>query len=138
MAADLDRNARRLESWGLPTPATFAYPYGDVGSAVKRLAHQRFTFARGVHRGDLGRGSDLNQAPAVAMDGPAGEASARDAIESAAERGRWLVLFGHAVQPRRDEFAIAPDALARLAGFARERGLEIVTARAGAEHWRAT
>ncbi len=132
LAADLDRNARAFADWGLPPARTFAYPYGDVGAATKAVAASRFALCRGVHAGLLGEGSDLNQAPAIAMDGEAGEARAHAALERAASRGEWLILFAHQVTPEVGEFAVAPEALARLLDAARGRGLDVVTAAEGA------
>lgn len=132
LAADLDRNARAFADWGLPPARTFAYPYGDVSGPTKAVAAARFALCRGVHAGLVGAGGDLNQAPAVAMDGEGGEERALAALERAAGRGEWLILFAHQVTTEPGEFAIAPDALARLADLAHGRGLDVVTAAEGA------
>ena len=95
------------------------------------MAARRFRLSRGVAAGAIGRGSDLAQAPAVGLDGPEGEASAAVALRRAAERGEWLILFAHRVAPEPGEFAVHPQALARLADRAGALDLEVVTAAEG-------
>jgi peptidoglycan/xylan/chitin deacetylase (PgdA/CDA1 family) len=128
--ADLDRSRETLTAWGLPCPATFAYPYGDVSAASKRLAN-RFTLARALHPGLVDRGSDLNQAPAVGIEGDDGEQTARRWLARVQENGGWLILFTHGVEPEPTEFSASADALTRLADEALARGLEVVTVAEG-------
>lgn len=132
IAADLDRNLSTLVAWGLPPPTTFAYPYGDVSRGAKRVARERFALARALHPGLVDRGSDLNQAPAVGIEGEAGEATARRWLGRVARRGGWLILFTHGVELAPTEFSAGADALARLADEAVARGLEVVTVAEGA------
>ncbi|CAN5222193.1 oligosaccharide deacetylase HfsH [soil metagenome] len=135
--ADLDRNARALSDWGLPAPATFAYPFGDVGFASKRVAGARFQLARGLHHGIVKAGADLAQAPAVGVEGDGGEALAHDWLEQLSQGGGWLILFSHAVTDLPSPFGMSKTALAGLADAATERGFEVVTVAQGAARVRA-
>ena len=58
-------------------PTTFAYPVRRrrAGEPSARLAG-RFGLLRALHHGLVGAGADLNQAPAVGVEGPDGEALA--------------------------------------------------------------
>ena len=133
--ADLDRNRKRLEAWGLPAPRTFAYPFGDVSAQAKREIDRRFALSRGVHRGLIRPGADLNQAPAVGVEGVGGEALARAWLARLAAQGGWLILFTHGVTPSPEPFGASADGLARLVDEALARGFEPVTAAEGARRF---
>jgi len=129
---DVDRNARALSDWGLPRPVTFAYPFGDVAPATKRALAPRFALMRALHPGLVTAGADLNQAPAVGVEGPGGEALARRWLDRAADRGGWLILCTHDVAAAPSPYGCTPAALARLADAALAEGLEVVTVAEGA------
>lgn len=134
IAADLDKNRRQLADWGIKAPASFAYPYGDVGAPAKRTVSERYRLARALHPGLIGRGADLNQAPAVGIEGADGEAVARRWLKRLHDRGGWLILFTHGVEPEPTEFSAGAGALTRLVDEALGGGFEIVTVAEGA--WR--
>jgi peptidoglycan/xylan/chitin deacetylase (PgdA/CDA1 family) len=94
---DAAHNAEVLTAWGAPPPATFAWPYGDVAAGPKRALAGRFSLLRGVRRGLITAGSDLNQAPSVGIEGLDGEAIARRWLRRAARRRACLILFTHDV-----------------------------------------
>jgi peptidoglycan/xylan/chitin deacetylase (PgdA/CDA1 family) len=129
---DAARNAEALSAWGAPLPATFAWPYGDVAAGPKRALAGRFSLLRGLHEGLITAGTDLNQAPAVGVEGPEGEATARRWLGRAARRGAWLILATHDVAEPASPWGCTPDALARLADEALALGFEVVTVAEGA------
>ena len=132
MAAELDANGERLAAAGAPAPAAFAYPYGEVGFAAKRVVGARFALGRTVTAGLVGRGTDLAQAPAVGIEGPDGEAVARRWIARAAASGAWLILYTHDVRPQPSPWGCTPEALERTVALALASGLQPVTAGEGA------
>lgn len=132
VAADLERNRAALAALNAPEPVTFAYPYGDVGFPAKRLIAERFSLSRGLHHGLIEAGSDLNQAPAVGIEGPRGEAVARRWLARAHARNAWLILYTHDVREAPSPWGCAPDVLARLIDEALEDGFEVVTVAEGA------
>jgi peptidoglycan/xylan/chitin deacetylase (PgdA/CDA1 family) len=129
---DVARNAETLAAWGLPRPTTFAYPFGDVAPAAKRALAGRFALMRAVHPGLVTAGTDLNQAPAVGVEGADGEACARRWLSRAAGRPAWLILFTHDVADDPTEWGCTPAALERLADTALAAGFEVVTVAEGA------
>lgn len=132
-ASDIDRNAETLAGWGVTeTMETFAYPYGDVGFPAKAEVARRFTLSRALHRGVIARGTDLNQAPAVGIEGDDGEAVASRWIDRAAASKAWLILYTHGVEDQPTPFGCSAAALARLVDRALEHGFQVVTAREGA------
>lgn len=130
--ADVDENARTLAAWGAPPPVNFAYPYGDVSPAAKSALSGRFQTLRALHHGLIERGSDLNQAPGVGIEGPDGEAVAMRWLEAAAQRRAWVILYTHDVSETPSPWGCTPAALARLIDRAVTGGFDIVTVAEGA------
>jgi peptidoglycan/xylan/chitin deacetylase (PgdA/CDA1 family) len=130
-AADVERNRAALLELGAPEPVSFAYPYGDVSVPAKAALAARFGLLRGLHHGLVRRGSDLNQAPAVGVEGPDGEKTALDWIERAARERAWLILYTHDVEPEPSPWGCTPQALDRLIDAALAHGLEVVTVAEG-------
>ena len=87
IAADVARNTAALESLGLPEPVTFAYPYGDVSVAAKKALGGRFALLRALHHGLIEDGTDLNQAPAVGVEGPVQQSLQRSGLRAPGRRG---------------------------------------------------
>ena len=132
IAADVARNHAVLSDWGVRDLSTFAYPYGDVSTAAKSALGARYRLLRALHRGLVEDGTDLNQAPAVGIEGPGGEAVAASWIARAIRRRAWLILYSHDVSDRPTPWGCTPDALGRLADQARAAGCDIVTVAEGA------
>ncbi|HEX8570749.1 MAG TPA: polysaccharide deacetylase family protein [Caulobacteraceae bacterium] len=135
--AELDRNAAALASWGLPAPATFAYPFGEVSPAAKSRAADRFALARSVRRGLVRGGSDLAQAPAVGLVGPQADRTARAWIEKARRADGWIIFYTHDVRDEPSAWGATPGALAASVDAAIAAGLEVVTVAEGARRMRA-
>jgi peptidoglycan/xylan/chitin deacetylase (PgdA/CDA1 family) len=133
IARDIDRNRDALAALGLGPPTTFAYPFGDVSAEAKRATGDRFRLCRALHHGLIAPGSDLNQAPAVGIEGDDGEAVARRWMRAVLRRGGWLILYTHALGPAASEFGCSVEAFERLVDEAIALGLDIVTIDRGAE-----
>jgi len=132
IARDLDRNQQTLVGLGLPEPKTFAFPFGDVSAGAKRVAGARFRLCRALHHGVIGPGADLNQAPAVGIEGDDGEAVARRWMRAASRQGAWLILYTHILGPAASEFGCSVETFTRLVDEAIAGGFEIVTVERGA------
>jgi peptidoglycan/xylan/chitin deacetylase (PgdA/CDA1 family) len=124
-------NRAAFEAHGMPTPRTFAYPYGDVSFAPKTVLAPRFDLLRALHHGLVEGGTDLNQAPSVGLEGPNGEVTAIAWLRRAAQRKAWLILNGHDVQPNPSPWGCTPDTLRRVIDEALALGFEIVTVSEG-------
>ena len=130
--ADVEENARAFAGWNLPPPTSFAYPYGDVASGPKQALASRYSTLRALHHGVIAKGTDLNQTPAVGIEGPDGEAVARRWLNQAKVQQAWLILYTHDVAPEPSQWGCTPDALARLLDQAVLEGFQIVTVAEGA------
>jgi peptidoglycan/xylan/chitin deacetylase (PgdA/CDA1 family) len=129
LEADLDANAKMLSRWGERDLESFAYPYGDVAARAKALLGERFSTVRALHHGVIEKGSDLNQLPAVGIEGADGEDVARRWMQTALAKSAWLILFTHDVRPEPSPWGCMPQTLARLADEAMTAGFEILTVR---------
>lgn len=136
LEADLAANASMLNRWGERDLESFAYPYGDVAPHTKALLGERFTTVRALHHGVIERGADLNQLPAVGIEGPDGEAIARRWMATALARKAWLILFTHDVRPDPSPWGCTPETLERLADEAVASGFEVLTVREAARKLR--
>jgi peptidoglycan/xylan/chitin deacetylase (PgdA/CDA1 family) len=135
---DVEQNRAALQALGAPDPTAFAYPYGDVSAPAKMALGARFGLLRALHHGLIGQGSDLNQAPAVGIEGPDGEETARGWLKRAVAERAWLILYTHDVRPYPSPFGCTPDALERLVDEAIAGGAEIVTVAEGCRRLAAT
>jgi peptidoglycan/xylan/chitin deacetylase (PgdA/CDA1 family) len=129
---DVARNAEVLAEWGAGRPTTFAYPFGDVAPGPKRALAGRFDLLRALHPGMIAAGSDLNQAPAVPVEGPGGEALAMRWLERAVHGRAWIILCTHDVADTPSAWGCTPATLERLADAALAAGFEVVTVAEGA------
>jgi peptidoglycan/xylan/chitin deacetylase (PgdA/CDA1 family) len=129
---DVDRNAESLAAWGAGEPVSFAYPYGDVASPAKTALSGRFKTLRALHHGLITDGADLNQAPAVGIEGEAGEAVAGAWLDKAKTRKAWLILYTHDVAEQPSQWGCTTAALERLIDRAVADGFDVVTVAEGA------
>ena len=129
---DVGRNDEVLAAWGVGPTTTFAYPYGDVSHDAKRVTSGRFAVARALHHGLIETGADLNQAPAVGIEGQDGAEVAKRWLERAAARKAWLILYTHDVRETPSPVGCTPQALSGLIDAAIALGFDIVTVAEGA------
>lgn len=132
--ADETRNAEALAALGLQAPQTFAYPYGEISVPAKKALAPRFGLLRALHHGVIAPGTDLNQAPAVGIEGPDGEEVAARWMDEAARRKAWLILYTHDVRPDPSPWGCTPQTLGRLIEKALTGGFEVVTVAEGCRH----
>ena len=130
--ADVDRNAESLAAWGAGEPVSFAYPYGDVAAPAKTALSGRFKTLRALHHGLIADGADLNQAPAVGIEGEDGEAVAQTWMYKAKARKALLILYTHDVADEPSQWGCTTTALERLVDHALAEGFEVVTVAEGA------
>ncbi|MDB5429208.1 MAG: polysaccharide deacetylase [Caulobacter sp.] len=124
---DAALNDEVLRAWGAPSATSFAYPYGDVSAAAKQALAHRFTTLRALHHGLIETGSDLNQAPAIGIEGPDGEGAALRWMMRAAAKKAWLILYTHDVAESPSEWGCTPVALERLIAAADRLGFDVAT-----------
>ncbi|MET4684475.1 polysaccharide deacetylase family protein [Brevundimonas faecalis] len=123
---DLDANDAALSGMGAPQ-VHFAFPYGEVSPHAKALLASRYASLRGVHKGLVRNGDDLNQLPGVGIEGDDGLTVARGWIDRAVADTAWLILYTHDVRETHSPWGCTPDALSWLIRHAKESGCDIRT-----------
>ncbi len=126
---DVRQNAEAFESWGLPRPTNFAYPYGDVSARCKTVLAPSFDTMRGLHHGIVSRRSDRHQLPAVGLEGADALTVGRMWIDRLVDRGGWLILYTHDVDRNPSPWGCDPDVFEELIDHTIARGAEIMTVR---------
>ena len=131
--AEFERNAAFLrDAVGEISVASFAYPFGQVSLAAKRVVAARFASGRGI-REAMNRGRvDLAQLSAFGLERYRGSQDPGAWLRRAVEEGGWLHVFTHDVSPAPSPYGCAPDDLARFVDAALEAGLRFVTQDEGA------
>lgn len=129
--ADVAQNTQALASWGVGEAVSFAYPYGDVAAPAKTALAGRFKTLRALHHGLVANGADLNQAPAVGIEGEDGEAVALHWLDQAHRRKAWLILYTHDVAETPSAWGCTVEALERLVDGAVNAGFDVVTVAEG-------
>lgn len=129
---EIARNAKALADWGLPPAVSFAYPYGDVGVPAKCVLAGRFLSLRTVERALIEKDADLNLMPAVGIEGPDGEETARRWLGKAKAANAWLIFFTHDVVDTPSQYGCTPATLERVAAQVVADGFDVVTVAEGA------
>lgn len=127
--ADIDRNLSTLQAMGAVTPIRqFAYPYGETDFRLKRALAGRFRAARGVLPGVVRPNADRMQLRAFEINGRDWTLRrALNAIEAAAHRPAWIILFTHDVRARPSEWGTTPGALRQLVATAHDAGAALLS-----------
>lgn len=124
---DVDCNQALLQTFGAPRSQTFSYPYGEVSALARRTLASKYRAMRALQPGISATSADLNQLPAVGIEGRGGEDIAAVWIERAARKNGWLILYTHDVRREPSPWGCTPQALEKLVGHALDFGFEIRT-----------
>ncbi len=124
---DIDDNQAQLRIYGAPPSQTFSYPYGEVSAKARRTLASRYRAMRALQPGISRTSADLNQLPAVGVEGPDGEAIADAWLDKAVRGNAWLILFTHDVRREPSPWGCTPAALERLLKRANALGFDIRT-----------
>ena len=104
---------------GLSPSANFAYPFGDVTLAAKRVLGEHMTSCRGVFGGLNGPRVDLNLLRANSLYGDASQmARVERLLRENEKQGTWLIFYTHDVRPNPSPYGCTPELLERAARLA--------------------
>jgi peptidoglycan/xylan/chitin deacetylase (PgdA/CDA1 family) len=126
--ADIDRNRAFFQDLGGSLAVNFAYPFGCVNPAVKRLIGDTFISARGIRARLNLEYADLALLNAVGLsDCLWTEESLAQLIGRAAQKKAWLIFVTHAVAPDPDRFGCTPSLLEFAVREAKTCGCRVMT-----------
>ena len=103
-----------------------------MAHGAKAALGGRYKVLRALNHGLIEHGTDLNQAPAVGIEGPDGERTAHAWLGRAIKRKAWLILYSHDVSDSPTDWGCTPGALERLIEASLAAGCEVVTVAEGA------
>jgi peptidoglycan/xylan/chitin deacetylase (PgdA/CDA1 family) len=129
--AEARRNQDAFVAHGLPRPATFAFPFGDVSPRAKSALSSDYQMLRATWPGLLRQGGDLDAAPAVAIEGASAFDAARAWLERAAAERAWVILYSHDVSETPSPFGCTPAALTQAVDLAAALDVQVVTVAEG-------
>lgn len=125
ITCDVNLNGATLAEHGLAAE-TFAYPYGEISPLAKRVLGPRFRALRTVKPGMVAGSADLAGLPGIGIEGPGGEARARQWLTRARPRNAWVILFTHDVRTAPSEWGCTPEGLERLVSGAIADGFQVL------------
>lgn len=131
LISDMERNAAALAEI-IPgyRMTNFAYPFGNLDLASKRLMAERFDTARGIWTGINADSADMALLTAQKIyEGEGNYRRALKMMDDLKARSGWLILFTHDVRANHSPFGSTPQDLERMAAAARESGCDILTMR---------
>lgn len=112
---------------GRCTSGNFAYPFGDVTLAAKRLVGANVVSARGIWPGVNGPLVDLNLLRANSLYGDISSFSkVRELILENERRQSWLIFYSHDVSSAPSRYGCTPELLRIAISFALQRGARIL------------
>jgi peptidoglycan/xylan/chitin deacetylase (PgdA/CDA1 family) len=105
---DIARTTETFSALGLPKAASFAYPYGEVTTPVKKALSGQYKLLRGIH--DIGKSEhiDLNQAASQRLYSGHSLRNCLDIISGLEKTPKWVTFFTHDVRDNPSEFGCTP------------------------------
>ena len=112
----------------LSPSGSFAYPYGEVTLAAKKLLGPVMKSCRGTFGGFNGPDVDLNLLRANRLYGGVDQAGlAKQLILENEQRRSWLIFYSHDVANNPSPFGCTPGLLEQVVSFAVNRGVRLLT-----------
>lgn len=108
---DVGKGQRAMREMGIPCLTTnFAYPFGEVTLAAKKVLGKEMMSCRGIYSGLNGPLIDLNLLRANSIYGGLDRLTALERlIRENEQRGCWLILYTHDIRSSPSRFGCTPE-----------------------------
>jgi len=105
---DIGQTTEKFTALGLPKARSFAYPYGEVTTAIKKTLSSQYELLRGID--DIGTRTqiDLNQAASQRLYSGESFKKCLNLISSLEQTPRWVTFFTHDVRENPSQFGCTP------------------------------
>lgn len=124
--SDASRNRQVLGELGVHEVNSFAFPYGDVSFASKKILAAFYATLRGVQPGINHRFADANQLLAVPLEGDLPDADyALSFLRALASKPGWLIFYTHDVRKDCSDWGCTPTLLKHVIEAAVQMGATI-------------
>jgi peptidoglycan/xylan/chitin deacetylase (PgdA/CDA1 family) len=128
VSADLKKNQRYFEEIGVPPAQSFAYPYGCVNPAIKRICGDAYGLCRGIHPGINTDQADRRLLPAIPLyDATWSTGKSEQTLETVARTEGIVVFFTHGVEEAPGPFDCSPRLLSETLAIANRFDLPLLT-----------
>ena len=119
---DIAKNSAALSDLlGDFVAVNFAYPFGELSLAAKRLLASRFWSCRGIGQGFNSGLADLAELRATRIHARSYDAARfRDLIEHNRAAGGWLIFYTHDVAAAPSRYGCTPGQLDEIIGYTAE------------------
>jgi len=106
----------------------FAYPYGAVTAAAKRIVGKEMQSCRGTYHGVNGPVVDLNLLRANPLYGDTEKLeSVRQLLAENEETRGWLIFYTHDVRKNPSAYGCTPELFESVVKMVQERSMKILT-----------
>jgi len=123
---DSAKNRQRLQQLGVPDIQTFAFPFGDVSFASKKMLGQQYQTLRGVQPGINHSHADSNQLLAVPLEGDLNAANyTLSFLDRLSAKPGWLIFYTHDVRGDCSQWGCTPELLSAIVEQACSSGFTI-------------
>ncbi len=128
VADEARRNRNHLTRLGAPNPTSFAFPYGEVSAATKKLLGQYYTTLRGVRPGINRRLADAHQLSAIAIEGDMDALPGILAVlDDLQKKPGWLIFYTHDVRDHPSEWGCTPALFGAVCAAVKAHNFEVRT-----------
>lgn len=123
---DTSKNQHSLRELGIQRARSFAFPYGDVSFASKKVLAEQYETLRGVQPGINHSQTDANQLLAVPLEGDQDNAQYADRyLQELAANPGWLIFYTHDVRSDCSAWGCTPALLQTIIASAKSLGVHI-------------
>ena len=124
---NIDKNQESLNELDIPPSETFAYPYGQLNLATKKVIGQKFKGARGITSRVNAHNVDLNQISSNRLySGKSYHKLIAEILELKKTAG-WMTIYTHDVRDTPSDFGCRPEQLEAVIAAVKNSGAEVMT-----------
>jgi peptidoglycan/xylan/chitin deacetylase (PgdA/CDA1 family) len=124
--ADVLKGRETLRSMTGRIPVNFAYPFGHVSFAAKKIIGAQMKTCRGIYGGLNGRNPDLNLLCSNSLYGGVDLLAQYESLVSAnQQRKAWLIFYTHDVRDNPSPFGCTPALLEKVVSLALSQGFHV-------------
>lgn len=131
---NIDKNQAALDELNITASQTFAYPYGQVTTALKSALAKRFKGARGIRSRESSEVIDLNQIRANRLYAGAEFEKLMAQIERIKKKPGWLPIFTHDVRDNPSQYGCTPAQMREVITAVKASGAQVLTMAEAIEH----
>lgn len=124
---NINKNQARLNALGIPPSETFAYPYGQLNIASKKVIDRKFKGGRGITSHGNAKNIDLNQINSNRLYNDQSYHDLMANISNLKKTPKWLTIFTHDVRDTPSDFGCRPEQLNAVIAAVKNSGAQVMT-----------